>query len=70
MKEEIVEIKGKIARILPNTRFIVKLDNGHEIEAYIWGKLRKRYFKLIKGDTVLVKISSYNLDKGRIIKRF
>ena len=39
-KEEKMELKGMVVEALPGTQFRVKLDNGHEVLAYICGKMR------------------------------
>ncbi|MBQ0003202.1 MAG: translation initiation factor IF-1 [Treponema sp.] len=68
-KEEAIEVEGVIVEALPNTIFRVKLQNGHIIMAYISGKMRKHYIRIVPGDTVKVALSPYDLDRGRIIFR-
>lgn len=68
-KEEAFKMDGEIIDTLPNTKFKVRLENGHEIIGHISGKMRKFYIRLTKGDEVEVEISPYDLDKGRIIMR-
>jgi len=68
-KEEPIEVEGKIVECLPNTMFRVQLDNGHIILAYISGKMRMHYIKILPGDRVKVELSPYDLTKGRIIYR-
>lgn len=68
-KEDIIEAEGKVVEILPNTTFKVELTNGHFITAYLAGKLRVHYIKILVGDKVKVEISPYDLSKGRIIWR-
>jgi translation initiation factor IF-1 len=67
--EEKIETTGIVTEALPNTQFKVRLDNGHEIIAYISGKMRKYYIRIILGDLVTVQISPYDLTRGRIIFR-
>jgi len=67
--EEKLETIGTVIESLPNTQFRVKLDNDHEIIAYISGKMRKYYIRVILGDRVTVEISPYDLTRGRIIFR-
>jgi translation initiation factor IF-1 len=50
--------------------FRVRLDNGHVILAYVSGKMRMHFIKILPGDKVLVEMSPYDLTKGRIIYRF
>ena len=67
--DEMIEMDGTVLETLPNTIFRVKLENGHEIQAYISGKLRKHYIKILPGDSVTVEISPYDITKGRITWR-
>ena len=68
-QEECIRVEGVIEKILPSTTFIVSLANGHKIHAHISGKMRKNFIKLLRGDKVLVEMSSYDLSKGRIVYR-
>ncbi len=68
-KEESIEMEGTIIEALPNTQFKVKLENGHEIIAHISGKMRKHYIRILRGDTVTVQLTPYDLTKGRITFR-
>ena len=68
-KEEAIEVEGIVVEALPNTIFRVKLQNNHIIMAYISGKMRKHYIRIVPGDTVKVALSPYDLDRGRIIFR-
>ena len=68
-KDDVIEVEGKIVEALPNATFKVKLSNGHIITAYISGKLRMNYIKILPGDSVTVAMSPYDLTKGRITWR-
>jgi len=65
-----VEAEGTIVEALPNTQFRVQLDNGHEVLAYISGKMRKYYIRILLGDRVRVELSPYDLTRGRIVYRY
>lgn len=69
-KEEKIEAEGKVTEALPGTQFRVELDNGHEILAYLSGKMRKYYIRILLGDRVKVEISPYDLNRGRIVYRY
>jgi translation initiation factor IF-1 len=69
MKNDILEVEGEVLELLPNTKFKVKLPNGHAILAHISGKMRMNFIKILPGDKVLLQISKYDLTKGRIIYR-
>jgi len=68
-KEELIEMRGRVAEVLPDSRFRVKLDNGHELIAYSGGKMRKHRIRVIAGDDVTLELSPYDLNKGRIMFR-
>jgi translation initiation factor IF-1 len=69
-KEECIEVQGTIVETLPNAMFRVELENGQVILAYISGKMRMHFIKILPGDKVLVELSPYDLTKGRITYRF
>ena len=69
VKEESIEVEGRVKTALPNTTFRVELDIGGEIIAHIGGKMRKHYIRIIPGDRVKVEISPYDLTRGRITFR-
>ena len=68
-KEELIEMQGRVEEVLPDTRFRVKLDNGHELIAYSGGKMRKHRNRVLAGDKVTVEMSPYDLNKGRVTFR-
>lgn len=68
-KEDHIEIEGVVVEALPNAMFRVELTNGHKILAYISGKMRMHYIKILPGDKVKVELTPYDLEKGRIIYR-
>ena len=69
-EEEKVEVEGTIIEALPNTQFAVKLDNDHEVLAYLSGKMRRYYIRILLGDRVRVEISPYDMSRGRITYRY
>ncbi|MCS7201537.1 MAG: translation initiation factor IF-1 [Dictyoglomus sp.] len=69
-KKEVIEITGTVKEALPNATFKVELDNGFEILAYVSGKMRMNFIRVMPGDRVKVELSPYDLTKGRIIYRF
>ena len=68
-KEDVIEVEGTVVESLPNTQFKVELENGHQVLAHISGKLRMNYIKILPGDKVRLKLSPYDLTKGRITWR-
>ena len=69
-KEENIEVQGTIVETLPNAMFRVELENGQVILAYVSGKMRMHFIKILPGDKVTVELSPYDLTKGRITYRF
>jgi len=69
-KEEKIEVEGTVVEALPATQFRVELDNGHKVLAYLSGKMRKYYIRILLGDRVRVELSPYDLTRGRITYRF
>ncbi len=65
-----IELEGTVTDCLPGTQFKVELDNGHEVLAYLSGKMRWYYIRVLLGDRVLVELSPYDLTRGRITYRF
>ena len=68
--QEKLVLDGKIVEALPNTSFRVELENGHTVLAYLSGKMRKFYIRVLLGDRVKVERSPYDLERGRIIYRY
>jgi len=65
-----IQVEGTVVEALPGTQFKVRLDNGHEVLAYLSGKMRKYYIRILLGDRVRVEMSPYDLTRGRIVFRF
>ena len=68
-KEELIQFEGLVTEILPDARYRVQLDAGHEIVAYTAGKMKKNRIKTLAGDRVTVEMSPYDLEMGRLIFR-
>ena len=65
-KEDMIEMEGTVTDVQRNSRYRVKLENGHEISAYTAGKMRKFRIRVVAGDKVTIQMSPYDLTKGRI----
>ena len=61
--------EGSIEENLPGTNFRVKLEDGRSILAYLSGKMRKYYIKIVPGDKVLIELTPYDPNRGRITRR-
>jgi len=68
-KEEKISLDGEVTEALPDARFKVKLENDHEILAYVSGRMRKFFIRILPGDRVTIEMSPYDMTKGRITYR-
>jgi translation initiation factor IF-1 len=68
-KEDLLEFQGEITEVLPDSRYKVVLDNGHETLAYSSGKIKKNRIRILQGDRVTVEMTPYDLTKSRITYR-
>ncbi|MGH2538435.1 MAG: translation initiation factor IF-1 [Candidatus Promineifilaceae bacterium] len=69
-KEEKLQVEGQVVEALPNTQFRVELDNGHRVLAYLSGKMRRYYIRILLGDRVRVEMTPYDPSRGRITYRY
>ena len=70
LAKEAIEIEGTVTEVLPNATFRVELENGHEVLAYLSGKMRQNYIRVLEGDRVKVELSPYDLTRGRVTYRY
>jgi len=68
-KEEFINFQGSVEEVLPNTMFRVRLENDHLIIAHLSGRMRKNKIKVLLGDKVLIEMTPYDMEKGRITRR-
>lgn len=68
-KEDIIEASGKVMECYKAGKFLVKLDSGQEITAYLSGRMKKFRIRVLLGDVVKVELSHYDLTIGRITFR-
>jgi translation initiation factor IF-1 len=69
-KEEAIQVEATVEETLPNAMFRLVLDNGHKVLAHISGRMRKNFIRILPGDKVLVELSPYDLNRGRIVYRY
>lgn len=67
--KDVVRVEGVVEEALPNSSFTVKLESGHSVMAYLSGKMRKNFIKVMPGDKVKIELTPYDLSKGRIVSR-
>ena len=68
-KEEAIRLEAVVREALPNAQFRVELPNGHRVLAYLSGKMRMHFIRILPGDKVTIEMSPYDLTKGRIVFR-
>lgn len=68
-KEDAIEMTGTVYEVLPNSQYRIVLENGHKVLAYAAGKLKMRHIRILLGDSVLVHLSPYDLNRGRLVWR-
>ena len=68
-KEDLIEMQGSVIQCLSNGVFRVKLENGFMVLAHLSGKIRRNFIRILLGDRVVVELSPYDLNRGRIIYR-
>jgi translation initiation factor IF-1 len=68
-KKEAIRLQAVVTEALPNAMFRVELENGHKILAHVSGKMRMNFIRILPGDTVVVEMSQYDLNRGRIVLR-
>jgi translation initiation factor IF-1 len=68
-KEEAIEMEGEVVEALANTQFRVAIEGGHTVLAHVAGKMRKNFIRIVPGDRVVVEVSPYDPNRGRIIFR-
>jgi len=69
VKKDTIRLQAKVTEALPNAVFKVELENGHKVLAHVSGKMRMHYIRILPGDTVIVEMSPYDLNRGRIVLR-
>jgi translation initiation factor IF-1 len=61
-----IEFEGVVSEVLPDARFRVTLESGHDVLAYTSGRMKKNRIRILAGDRVTVEMTPYDLTKGRI----
>jgi len=62
-------MNGTVEECLPNAMFRVVLENNHKIITTLGGKMRQHNIRILLGDNVDVELSTYDLNRGRIVYR-
>jgi len=64
------QFNGQVVQALPNTMFKVELEDGRNVLTTLTGKMRRRYTRILPGDKVVVELTPYEDNKGRIIHKY
>jgi translation initiation factor IF-1 len=64
-----IEVEGRIAEVLPRMLFRVELANGHTLLGHVAAGGRRMAEGLAAGDMVTVRLSHYDLSRGRILMK-
>ena len=68
-KGDVIEVTGKVLKVLTRGELKVELENKHTVTAYVSGKIRMNKIRILEGDTVVVELSPYDLTRGRVTYR-
>ena len=68
-KGDVIEVTGKVLKVLTTGELKVELENKHTVTAYVSGKVRMNKIGVSEGDTVVVELSPYDLTRGRVTYR-
>ncbi len=69
VKKDTIRVQATVTEALPNAMFRVELENGHKVLAHVSGKMRMNFIRILPGDTIIVEMSPYDLNRGRIVLR-
>lgn len=69
-KDDVIRIDGIVKETLPNAMFRVEVEGGHVVLGHVSGKMRMNYIRILPGDKVALELSSYDLNRGRIVLRY
>ena len=69
VKKDTIKLQARVTEALPNAMFRVELENGHKVLAHVSGKMRMNFIRILPGDTVVMEMSPYDLNRGRIVLR-
>lgn len=68
-KEKTIKKSGQVIEALPSATFKVLLDDGQELLAHLSGKMRMNHIRVLVGDKVVIEMSPYDNNRGRIVLR-
>lgn len=69
-KSDFITLRGRVTDATPGAKFKVLLENGHQINAVISGRIRTNNIQISLHDEVSVDLSEYDLTLGRITYRY
>lgn len=69
VKSDVIQMSGKVKEVLPDSKYRVQLETGHEVLGYLSGKMKQNRISITTGDTILIELTPYDLSRGRIVRR-
>lgn len=69
MKNDVIEMTGRVTEVLPDSKFRIGLEGGHSVLGYLSGRMIQNHIQVMVGDNVIVEFTPYDLAKGRVTKR-
>ena len=69
MAKSEIKVQGKVIEALPSLTFKVKLEDGREVLAHLAGKMKIYRIRILPGDKVVLEMSPYDENRGRIVYR-
>jgi translation initiation factor IF-1 len=69
VKQSGLRYEGKVVEALPNATFQIELENGSRVTAQVSGRMRMNRIRVVPGDRVVVELTTYDPERGRIVFR-
>lgn len=69
VKNDVIEMTGKVVEVLPDSKYRVTLDTGHAVLGHLSGRMKQNRISVTTGDSVIIELTPYDLTKGRIVRR-
>lgn len=69
MAKEVIEVTGRVSEVLPDSKFRIELESGHAVLGYLSGKMIQNHIQVMAGDRVIIELTPYDLERGRVTRR-
>lgn len=64
---EAFQVEGWVREALANGTYRVELANGHQLTAFVAGRVKRNFAGLKPGDKVKLQLTPYDLSAGRVL---